>query len=370
MLKKISTLVIILSLIYGCGGEGEIQNNYNDGFDRFELLTNLTDNIIIPAYANFQLEILELENAKENFISNINQTSLDLLREKWLDAYLAWQHVEMFDINKAEEIDYRRKMNAYPCNVTRINLNISSQEYDFNNSNYYSSQGFPALDYMLNGIQQDILEAYTGLNGTQNLDYLSNLINQIVVNTEDIINEWNADRDIFISSTSNTATSSLNKITNDFIFYYEKGFRANKFGIPAGVFSGSPLPGNIEAYYHNILTGNTSQILSLEALQAVKKFFSGISFDNSYQGLGLSDYLLHLDALNNNENLGDVISTTFEQAETSISDLDDDLMNQINTNNYDMLVTYDKIQAGVVLLKVDMLGFLSIDVDYLDADGD
>ena len=42
----------------------------------------------------------------------------------------------------------------------------------------------------------------------------------------------------------------------------------------------------------------------------------------------------------------------------------------IRDSNYDMLVTYDKIQAGVVLLKVDMLGFLSIDVDYLDADGD
>ena len=103
---------MILSLIYSCGGEGEIQNSYNDGFDKSELLTNLTDNIIIPAYANFQLEIIELENAKENFIVNTNQTSLDQLREKWLNAYLAWQHVEMFDINKAEEIDYKRKMNA------------------------------------------------------------------------------------------------------------------------------------------------------------------------------------------------------------------------------------------------------------------
>ena len=26
-------------------------------------------------------------------------------------------------------------------------------------------------------------------------------------------------------------------LTNDFIFYYEKGFRANKLGIPAGIFS-------------------------------------------------------------------------------------------------------------------------------------
>jgi hypothetical protein len=45
-------------------------------------------------------------------------------------------------------------------------------------------------------------------------------------------------------------------------------------------------------------------------------------------------------------------------------------MSQINTNNYDMLFTYDKIQAAVPLLKIDMLVYLSINVDYIDADGD
>ena len=35
-----------------------------------------------------------------------------------------------------------------------------------------------------------------------------------------------------------------------------------------------------------------------------------------------------------------------------------------------MLKTYDVIQAGVVMLKVDMLQKLNISVDYVDADGD
>ena len=38
-------------------------------------------------------------------------------------------------------------------------------------------------------------------------------------------------------------------LVNDFIFYYEKGFRANKFGIPGGVFSSTPLPEKVEDYY-------------------------------------------------------------------------------------------------------------------------
>ena len=35
-----------------------------------------------------------------------------------------------------------------------------------------------------------------------------------------------------------------------------------------------------------------------------------------------------------------------------------------------MLEAYDALQAGVVLLKTEMLASLSITVDYQDADGD
>ena len=45
-------------------------------------------------------------------------------------------------------------------------------------------------------------------------------------------------------------------------------------------------------------------------------------------------------------------------------------MDQIQSNNNKFLQTYDAIQEVVVLLKVDMLQLLSINVDYVDADGD
>ena len=35
-----------------------------------------------------------------------------------------------------------------------------------------------------------------------------------------------------------------------------------------------------------------------------------------------------------------------------------------------MLECFDALQAGVVLLKTDMLSNLNINVDYVDADGD
>ena len=56
------------------------------------------------------------------------------------------------------------------------------------------------------------------------------------------------------------------KLSALFIYYFEKGLRTNKFGVPAGVFSANNTrPANVEAYYHKTL----SKALSLEALDAV-----------------------------------------------------------------------------------------------------
>ena len=55
---------------------------------------------------------------------------------------------------------------------------------------------------------------------------------------------------------------------------------------------------------------------------------------------------------------------------SSIESLDDNFALQLEQDYVKVLGTYDAIQLGVVLLKVDMLQALSINVDYVDADGD
>lgn len=366
-MKKILSILTITIILSACGG-GE-EGYVGDGYDRGILLTNITDNIIIPAYENFSTKLNDLENAVGLFSTQTDQPNLDLVEDKWFDAYKAWQHVEMFDINMAEEINYRKKINSYPCNTARIELNIMNGGYDFDDPNHYAAQGFPTLDYLINGLPNGISN-YTGANGSMYLGYLQDVINDIKINTNNIKNEWVTNRNEFVGSIDNTATSSLNKLTNDFIFYYEKGMRANKIGIPVGIFSGSALPQNVECYYYNLKTGNASKILLLEAFDAVEKIFNGISFNDNIKGEGWGNYLLYLNALSNGVDLDTDINETFSEALEAIENLDDDLMNNIITDELQVRSTYDKVQRGTVLLKTDMLGYLNIDVDYLDADGD
>ena len=343
-------------------------NSESQTFDRKALLTNWANNIIIPLYENFNTNLTALSDEITKFNETPNLDNLKLVREKWLDAYKSWQHVEMFNLGKAEETYFQSKMNVYPSDKERIERNLTNETYNLDNPNNNDAQGFPALDYMLYGSDESdekIVDKYLLENKKYNT-YLSSLIDKMVSNTSVIVNDWNQNKDTYINSTENTSTSSINKITNDFIYYYEKLFRANKIGIPAGVFSGSKLPDRVEGYYSKIY----SKDLALEAMSAIENFFVGKKYNSEEKGESLESYLNFLNSEKNGTSLSKSITDQFKVAKETIDKLNNDFASQVNEDNNKMLVTYDEIQKGVVFMKTDMLQSLSISVDYVDADGD
>jgi len=360
MIKKIfSFTFILIFLIFSCSSDND-DSSSEVWEQKSEMLTNWADNFIIPSHSTLLDNLVYLEGAGNSFTNSPNQQNLDSLRTVFINAYMSWQYVEMFDIGPAEESYYKSKMNIYPTTVSRIDINIQNENTDFNNSNNYSAQGFPALDYLLYGIETNdelILSKYN--SDPKYLSYLSEIINQMLQNTYPIVEEWGSYRNAFISSVENTATSSVNKMTNDFIYYYEKGFRANKFGIPAGVFSGGVLPEKVEAYYDK----NISKTLALESFEAIKNFYNGNG------EVSLRQYISEVSTAEYSELSIDILDQ-FNIAENLINGLDDNFYNQISTNNVQVLEVYDAIQQGTILLKTDMLSVLQIPTDYVDADGD
>jgi len=338
-------------------------------YDHKGMLTNWADNIIIPAISNFQNSLIQLQETANTFTNGPDAENLTSLKEIWLTSYSKWQYVEMFDIGVAEEIYFKNRMNLYPVNAGRIENNISNQDYDLEKSSNFSSQGFSTIDYLLFGIDDNedkIISKYSDTNLNYGA-YLNDIIAKMVDLTNQVKSQWESSyRDSFIESIDNTATSSINLIVNDFIFYFEKGYRANKFGIPAGVFSGNPLPDRIESYYGE----KYSKILALEAGNAIDQFFNGKNYlDTSEIGLSLNQYLDYLEEGVENK-LSEKINNQLKVAKDKILELNDNFKMQVEDNNIQMLATYDAIQKTVVLLKVDMLQKLNISVDYADADGD
>ena len=372
-IKKSFYSVLVVCLIIACSSDTEDDIIQINEFDRSEILTNYVDNIIIPRHNDFKSEIDNLKIAVDEFVESPISSKYDNLHNQWLITYKKWQHIEMFNIGKAEEINFLNTINTYPVDELRINENIDSRKFNLTSSNDWSCQGLSGIDYMLHGIdnsKENVILKYS--NNSNYGEYLKNLLDIIINNTDQVVNHWSENKNSFVNSSGNSNTSSLNMLTNDFVYYFEKGLRTNKIGIPVGYFSGGNVfPDKVEAYYSSKNSFNdVSKELAKEALIASENLFIGRSSSGS-KGPSLKTYLDYIYSADvNKNNLSPIILSNFQSANDAINELDKSFVNQINSDKSKMLNAFDKLQALVVNMKTDMLSILSIQVDYIDADGD
>jgi len=377
-MKKIITLILTVFIVWSCTSDGPSGPDVDD-FDREAILVNWADNIIIPAFTHFSETTGTLHSDAGAFSEDPTLQRLETLRESWKSAYLAFQSVSIFEMGTI--MNYRDFLNTYPTTADsnsfnpeekkNILENIETSDYNLELPSTRSTQGFPALDYMLNGLAEndaELLFFYTSDTNSENYrTYLTDLTQRIDVLANQILNNWtDSYRDEFVSNSGKGANSSLDMMVNDFIFYYETLLRKGKIGIPAGVFSGTPLSTHVEAYHSK----GFSKALFNEALDATQKFFNGTHFDSNQSGESLSSYLDFLNTMKEGADLASLINNQFNDARDAAESLNENFATQVESDNSLMLSTYDELQKNVVFMKVDMLQALNVNVDYVDADGD
>lgn len=374
-MKRIVYTLIIAVLVVACSSSDDNNGGGNNGdsFDRTALLTNVADNIIIPAFQDLGTKLSALDVARGNFVNDQTQANLDAFSEAWLEAYKVWQHVEMFNIGEAEAVNttnddrgFVRFFNIYPISTSEIDGYASSGTYDL--TSVLADQGFPALDYLIHGIADGdttALEKFTmNANASGYINYMNDVTARMQTLNTQILNNWqNSYRATFIAATENGLNGSFNKIANDFVFVYEKGFRAQKIGTPAGIFSaGQTFPERVEAFYKK----DVSKTLALESLSAIENFFKGRAYNSTATGASIESYLQFLDGAD----VATAISNQFGAVRTAIDNLGEDFSEEITNNNTQVLATYEIMQAMVPLLKVDMRQTLDFSFDFVDSDGD
>lgn len=368
---KYSFLIFSFALVvFGCKPEAP-GNKVVDNVDRQSILTQWADQIIIPGYTKFVSVAEALSSAALQFEATPDQASLDALRLSWQEAYLSWQTVSMFEIGPAESLRLRNNLNIYPVNVAELTDNISQGGYNLELPSQIDRQGFPALDYLLNGLgntDEEMLPFYTSDgNATARLQYLVDLTSRIESLSRTVLADWTTSyRDEYVSNDGSNANASLDQTVNAILFYYEKFLRAGKVGIPAGVFSGTALPDLVEAKY----AGDMSRELLLASLDAFQAFFNGEGIGSATEGPGLSAYLDELDSRRGDQLLSTAINQQFNLTRAKILDLDENIASDIENDLTKVLSVYDELQKNIVLMKVDMMQALSVNISYVDADGD
>jgi predicted lipoprotein len=370
-MKKIVFILSFITVIVACSSSGS-SNSDGDNYDRTALLTNWADNIIVPSYVNYQTKVQTLVTGTATFAATPTEANLQTVRASWFEAYKAYQYVSMYNLGKAEAIYLNETSNTYPTNTAGIESNISSGSYNLSLLSQFDKQGFPALDYLTNGLGTTdalIVEFYTtNANAAKYKQYLTDVSGKLKTNVDAVVTDWNSGfRNSYVTNNGTSVSSSVNKTTNLFVKNLEKDIRTGKVGIPAGIFSsGVKYPEKVEAYYKNDIS---KELLNI-SIKATQDFFNGKYFNSTTTGVSLKSYLDYLNATKSNQKLSDIINNQFATVYTVNNTLNNSFSQQINTDNSKMIAAYDALQQNVIYTKLDMMQALNITIDYVDGDGD
>ena len=229
-LKKILALAFLGAVILNlsCGDGGDDDPGITDNFDRESMLAHWADNIIIPSYDRYLQTLTDLQSEKDAFLADATMDNLIALRSDFRTAYEAWQSVSIYEIGPAETVSLRNFSNIFPTNPQEIEENVTSGTANLTLPSNNDSQGFPALEYLLYGVAADDAAILAKLSESNYQNYMSDLIERLNGLATSVRNGWRDDgyRDTFVNDNGSTATSSVNRMANDFLFYYEKALRA------------------------------------------------------------------------------------------------------------------------------------------------
>jgi len=360
-LKVICSSIFLLILAIGCS-DNTTPPTDSDNFDRNLMLTHWADNIIILAYSEYKTKSEEMHEAVSAFVESPEESTLTTVRQKWLDAYIAYQKVGMYQVGPDQENNVINLTNIYPADTEMIDDHAENNDFNLNLPSTFAAQGYPAMEYLLYGKTDDeVLAFYT--DNENHCNHLLSLSQTLSSKSTNMYEGWVTEyREIFINLDGSSATASVNNIANKYVEYFERHLRANKVGIPSGVFSLDPLPTKVEGRYAD----GISKILFLTSLNSFQNFFNGQFDANDTTGKGFYEYLTYLDK----QSIADDINNQLNSAREFADMVLDDFEEQVSTDNTKMLGLYDELQKSVVLLKVDMMQALNIKVAYVDADGD
>ncbi|MHA8056291.1 imelysin family protein [Aquirufa nivalisilvae] len=370
-------LIVLTGLIWACGSNGtgtDEPTPQEDGKDRKAILIHLADHIIIPSYANFKVKLDAMLIKSDAFTSQPTTANLQAFRSAWIEAYIEWQKVELFDFGPAEKQTIRNFFNIYPANEIGIQSNIADPASNLEVPASYAQQGFPALDFLINGVaktDEEIVAYYlTPVEGTKRIAYIKRLTVRMNSLLDKVINEWNTTyRETYVSKTGLDISSSTSLMINGFVLHYERFIRSGKFGIPSGaMLNGVVAPEKVEAFYKK----DISLVLAKTAHQAYADFFNGKAVKTSLEGPSIKTYLDALKAKDSatGKNLSEIINAQLETTKLKLDLLKPNLYEEVKTNNQAMVTVYTEMQKTVRLLKVDMTSAMSITITYTDNDGD
>lgn len=351
-IKKFTIATFILFLIGGCSG-----NN----FDRSLILENVTNNLIIPAYEDFNQTADALHSSSLTFTENPSPQTLADLKMAWERSIKSWKRAEVYNFGPVESLVLVTAIDRWPTSERGIEQAIE----DFDRSDDYlirigsNRKGLPAIEYLLFHDEGPvILEEFSDADRKTYLNLLTEALTQ---HSSDILEEWNSGyAEEFISKTGNEADSGITLLANELGYMLQK-VRMEKIEIPFGSQTeGTPRLQMLESVHANL----TKELIRENLISAQQTFNGG-------EGSGFDDYIAALGIEDENgELLSEAVNREYDNAFLILDEIDGSLEDAILNQKSTVQELIDSINQLYIYTDIDMISQLGILTVFSDNDGD
>jgi predicted lipoprotein len=367
-------ILVLLAIIMGGVSCDTSPDLVNCDFDEQEMLSNYSDELIIPRLTDFSLSLFLFESIVNEFAATPSIGLLNEVRILYGTAYLQYQECSAFQFGPGliSGVPFTERFNTFPTYTLAILDNVSNGLEV--TSAAKSSVGFPAIDYLLfvepGTSNDDVLSLFTAdALAANRMTYLQQLATELKTVSAQMEQGWLASggnyRTTFINNTGTAEGSSISLLANSFNFDFEtmKNF---KFKIPLGKFNGGiVLPEKVEAYYAE----ESIQLVKAQ-LESFKLIYEGTG-TNGADGPGFYEYLACLEITSMSGGLlADDIRSQFESIEQALEPVSDPMSEALVSDFATVDNIYSQMQIMVPKIKHEMTSALTVQINYQDNDGD
>lgn len=367
MIKKLFLACLITApCLWACDSQ---RSEGPSRFDRRRLLSDVSNHIITPAFDSLLANLEQLQARTQAFVQDPTLDGLWALQQQWKASMAAWQAACFYNFDfllpdiTTSERGLFEEIGVFPANTSQIETRINNNQTNFNDF-ARDTRGFMGMEYLIfrtDANQQAILDAF--VQQVNRRHYLLAVANHMLEKVTERRQRWLQQKDQFMADGRTDASSSLNKLFNEFSMGYER-IKNFKVMLPLGKRPGQSQaePTYVEAYY----SGLSTEMIRLN-LQAIERLWRGIGADGQ-DYTSFRDYLLEIEGgqqlVQNTENQLQVIYQKLDAlGHERLSVLIETQPEQVNE-----LLT--ELARHTRFFKSDMVSLLSLYITYDSGDGD
>ena len=190
--------IALISALAACGGSGsdstptpEPDNSFS--FDATEMVTNLTEDVIVAGYNDLAGEGEALLLATQTLVATPTQANLEAAQEAWKAARQPWEQGESHIFGPVDSMGIDPHLDSWPLNTIDLTTVLSTTTgFDAETIKSWNDdvQGFHTMEYLLFGDGvSDNTKAIAELTANER-DYLMGLAEVFRDYTKDLDDAW------------------------------------------------------------------------------------------------------------------------------------------------------------------------------------